>query len=83
MNNEALYTKRRAKKLNAYYSLMENIPISVQEIYNLLIKYREALKMDMSTDMVEIEVPISTIFRNLNIKQIHTKEEEKKGKRVR
>lgn len=42
--------------------LMRNIPIPVEEIYNLFIKDREALKMDVPTDMMKIEVPISTIF---------------------
>lgn len=41
---------------------MENIPISVEKIYYLFIKDREALKMDVSTDMMKIEVPVSTIF---------------------
>lgn len=50
------------RELNIYDRVMENIPISVEEIYNLLIKDREALKMDVSTDMVKIKVPISTIF---------------------
>lgn len=49
---------------------MENIPISVEKIYYLFIKDREALKMDVSTDMMKIEVPVSTIFSRF-MKQIY------------